>query len=52
MDVRINRELLQDELDQELVFEDELTKELLACESLCQLLDITLDWSEKFSLRS
>lgn len=44
-DVRVNRELLQDELVQDLIFEDELTKELLACETLCQLLDITLDWS-------
>ncbi|WP_164852241.1 helix-turn-helix domain-containing protein [Rheinheimera riviphila] len=35
---------MHDELEQELIFEDELTKELLACESLCQLLDIKLDW--------
>jgi AraC-like DNA-binding protein len=45
MDVRVNRELLHEELVRDLVFEDELMKELLACAGLCQLLDIRLDWS-------
>lgn len=45
MDVRVNRELSQDELVKDLIVEDELTKELLACAGLCQLLDIRLEWS-------
>lgn len=44
-EARVHRELLQSDQARDFVFEDELTKELLACEGLCQLLDIAFKWT-------